>query len=84
MPVRYTSKQGQYLSFIYYYTMIHRCAPAESDIQKYFRVSAPSVHQMIVTLEREGLISRIPGQGRSITLNVPREHLPDLESVDEK
>jgi repressor LexA len=84
MPLRYTLKQGQYLSFIYYYTMINRCAPAESDIQKYFRVSAPSVHQMILTLEREGLIFRIPGQARSIRLNVPREQLPDLETVDEK
>jgi len=84
MPLRYTSKQGQYLSFIYYYKMINGCAPAELDIQKFFRVSAPSVHQMVLTLERGGLISRTPGQGRSITLNVPREHLPDLESVDEK
>ena len=84
MPLRYTAKQGQYLSFIYYYTLINRCAPAELDIQKFFRVSAPSVHQMILTLERGGLISRIPGQGRSIALNLPREHLPDLESVDEK
>lgn len=83
MPLHCTPKQGQYLSFIYYYTMINRCAPAESDIQRFFRVSAPSVHQMIVKLEHEGLISRIPGQGRSITLNVPREYLPDLESVDE-
>lgn len=84
MPLRYTAKQGQYLSFIYYYTMVNRCSPAESDMQKYFRVSAPSVHQMILTIEREGLIFRIPGQARSIRLNVPREQLPALESVDEK
>lgn len=84
MPLHYTSRQGQYLAFIYYYTMINRCAPAELDIRKFFRVSAPSVHQMVLTLERGGLISRIPGQGRSITLNVPREHLPDLEPIDEK
>jgi len=32
-PPRYTSKQGQYLSFIYYYTKIHRVPPAESDLQ---------------------------------------------------
>ncbi len=84
MPSRYTFKQGQYLSFIYYYTKINRCAPAEVDIQKYFAVSAPSVHQMILALEREGYISRIPGQSRSIALKVPREQLPDLESVDEE
>lgn len=80
----YTPKQGQYLAFIYYYTLINRRAPAESDIQRYFRVSPPSVHQMIVTLEREGLLSRVPGQGRSLVLNLPRTQLPDLAAVDGK
>ncbi len=83
-PLSFTPKQGQYLAFIYYYTLINRQAPAESDMQKYFGVSPPSVHQMVVTLEREGLISRIPGQGRSIVLQVAREQLPDLESVTPK
>jgi len=32
-------------------------APAESDIQRHFHVSAPSVHQMIKTLERRGFIA---------------------------
>lgn len=82
--LRYTPKQGQYLAFIYYYTLINRRAPAESDIQRFFRVSPPSVHQMIVTLEREGLLSRVPGQGRSLVLNVPRAQLPDLEAIDGK
>lgn len=82
MTMDCTPKQGQYLVFIYYYTLMNRCAPAESDIQKYFRVSPPSVHQMIMTLERDGHISRILGQGRSITLNVSRQQLPDLEPVD--
>ncbi len=81
MEQGFTPKQGQYLAFIHYYALIHRHAPAESDMQKFFGVSPPSVHQMIVTLERGGLISRIPGQGRSIVLNVPRAQLPDLESV---
>ncbi len=82
--LRYTSKQGQYLAFIYYYTLINRRAPAESDIQSFFRVSPPSVHQMIVTLERKGLLSRVPGQGRSLVLNVPRAQLPDLEAAEGK
>ena len=43
----YTAKQGQYLAFIFYYTKIHGCAPAESDMQNYFKVSPPSVHQMV-------------------------------------
>ena len=74
----YTAKQGQCLAFIYYYTKIHRQSPAEADMQRYFQVSPPTVHQMILGLEKSGLIERIAGQGRSITLLLPREQLPDL------
>jgi len=77
--MRYTNKQGQYLAFIFYYTKIHGRAPAEADMQGYFRVSPPSVHQMILTLESRGLITRVPGEGRSIRLMIPRHELPDLE-----
>lgn len=79
MNHRYTSKQGQYLSFIYYYGKIHRQAPSEADMQGYFQVSPPSVHQMVLTLEANGFIARTPGQGRSIRLLISREELPDLE-----
>ncbi len=51
-------------------------------MQAYFGVSAPSVHQMIVTLERKGLISRVPGQARSVRVLVPREQLPVLEASE--
>src|SRR6476646_8640142 len=64
----YTEKQGPYLSFIYYYTRLNGRPPAEADMQRYFRVTPPSVHQMVVTLELNGFIERIPGQGRSIRL----------------
>ncbi|MBW2076782.1 MAG: MarR family transcriptional regulator [Deltaproteobacteria bacterium] len=79
MKKNYTSRQGQYLAFIYYYTKIHGYPPAEADIQMYFKVSPPSVHQMVLTLEKKGLIEKIPGQARSIRLLVPREQLPDLK-----
>ena len=78
-PGGYTAKQGQYLAFIYYYTKIHGTAPAEADVARYFEVSAPAVHQMIVTLTARGLIKRTPGQARSIRLGVSRAELPDLE-----
>jgi DNA-binding MarR family transcriptional regulator len=74
-----TAKQGQYLAFIFYYTKIHGLAPAESDMQNYFKVSPPSVHQMVLTLEANGFIDRVPGRGRSIRLLIPRAELPDLE-----
>ncbi|MFN8445675.1 MAG: hypothetical protein U0175_33095 [Caldilineaceae bacterium] len=75
----YTPKQGQYLAFIYYYTKLNRRAPAEADFQTYFGTTPPAVHQMILTLERLGFISRTPGQTRSIRLLLSRESLPDLE-----
>lgn len=75
----FTAKQGQYLAFIPYYSKIHRQAPAETDLQRYFQVSPPSVHEMIKTLERNGLIERTPGQARSIRLLVKPEHIPPLE-----
>jgi Mn-dependent DtxR family transcriptional regulator len=72
----FTEKQGQYLAFIYTYAHMFRHPPAEADMQRHFQVSAPSVHQMIVTLERNGLISRQPGVARSIQILVAPEELP--------
>ncbi|GIK42235.1 MAG: hypothetical protein BroJett011_60680 [Chloroflexota bacterium] len=78
MPA-YTAKQGQYLAFIYYYTKLNRRPPAEADIQRYFQVTPPTVHQMILKLEELGFISRMPGQSRSIRVLLPLEQLPPLE-----
>jgi Mn-dependent DtxR family transcriptional regulator len=78
-PVKaFTPKQGQYLAYIYAYTRLHRQPPAEADIQKYFRVTPPSVHQMVLTLEREGFIKRQPRAARSIELLIDPKQLPDL------
>ena len=74
----YTEKQGQYLAFIYYYTKINRYPPAEADMQKFFEVSAPSVHQMLVGLEKKKLISRTPRQARSIRVLLLPRQLPEL------
>ena len=64
----FTEKQGHYLTFIYTYSHMFRRPPAETDMQRHFQVSPPSVHQMIVTLERNGLICRQPGVARSIQI----------------
>jgi Mn-dependent DtxR family transcriptional regulator len=71
-------KQGQYLAFIHLYTRLHRRPPAETDMQQYFRVSPPSVHQMVLTLERAGFIRRQPRTPRSIEVVVDPKHLPEL------
>ena len=78
-PHRFTEKQGLYLAFIYVYSRIFRQAPAEADMQRHFLVTPPSVHQMVLTLERAGLIRRQPGTPRSIEVLVPPQDLPILE-----
>jgi Mn-dependent DtxR family transcriptional regulator len=78
MP-KYTQKQGQYLAFIYNYTKINRRAPAEADIQHFFNVTPPTVHQMILTLEKSGFISREPGKARTIKVLLSPDQLPYLE-----
>lgn len=78
MP-EYTHKQGQYLAFIYYYTELHGVPPAEADMQRYFRKTPPTVHQMVLKLEEKGFISKIPRTPRSIQILLTREQLPDLE-----
>lgn len=75
---KYTEKQGQYLAFIYYYIKINGQAPAETDIQRYFNVSPPSVHRMIVELEKKDLIERERGKPRSLRIKLSEAQLPQL------
>lgn len=77
---KFTPTQGRYLAFIDHYTKLQGIAPAEADMQAYFRTSAPSVHSMVVTLERHHLIARTPGQARSIKILVPPGSIPDLKT----
>jgi DNA-binding MarR family transcriptional regulator len=74
----FTEKQGQYLAFIYTYAHMFGRPPAEADMQRHFQVTPPTVHQMIVTLERNGLIQRQPGVARSIQILVAPKDLPIL------
>jgi DNA-binding MarR family transcriptional regulator len=73
-----SDKQGQYLAFIHAYTIVLGRPPAEADLQRHFRVTPPSVHQMILTLERQGFIARTPGAARSMQVLVDPDTLPTL------
>jgi hypothetical protein len=55
---RPTRRQLEYLEFIRRYMHRNGVSPAETDIQAHFLVSAPSVNQMIRTLEKRGFIVR--------------------------
>lgn len=71
--------QGQYLAFIRMYTATSRRPPSEVDMQRFFGVTAPSLHQMVLTLETRGLIERVPGMPRSMRVVVRVESLPTLQ-----
>ena len=77
-PLPYTEQQGQYLAFIHVYTKVNGRPPAQADMQRFFAVTAPSVHQMVLTLERRGLLRRTPGRPRSLKVLVAPEDLPIL------
>lgn len=78
---KFTQTQGQYLAFIHTYVLLNRQPPAEADFQRFFCVTAPTVHQMIVQLQKLGLIRRTPRQARSIELLVPADQLPALQPI---
>jgi Mn-dependent DtxR family transcriptional regulator len=73
---RFTEAQGQYLAFIYMYSLVNGRPPAEADMQRFFRVTPPSVHNMIRELERRRRIRRTPRQARSIEVAIPTAELP--------
>lgn len=78
---RFTPKQGQYLAFIHAYTQVTGRPPAEAEMQRHFGVRPPSVHQMVLTLERAGLIRRQLGVARPIEVLVAAGHLPPLQAI---
>jgi DNA-binding MarR family transcriptional regulator len=79
MVAKMTERQGQYLAFISTYLKVNGRSPAESDIQRYFGVSPPTVHQMVLKLESLGLIGRTPGVARSIQVMVSPDDIPALK-----
>ena len=77
-PPEFTPRQGQYLAFIHAYTLVNGRPPAQADMQRFFRVTPPTVYQMLLTLEKVGLISRQPGVARCVAVRVGPDHLPRL------
>jgi repressor LexA len=78
----FTHRQGQFLAFIHLYRRLHRRGPAEAELARFFRLTAPAVHGMVVKLEGLGLITREPGVPRSTRVTVPEEEIPSLEAVE--
>jgi DNA-binding MarR family transcriptional regulator len=78
----FTVKQGEYLAF-HLHLLVHvPLLPRRSRHAAPFQVTPPSVHQMVLTLERNGLIRRQPGVARSIELLIASEEIPILKWLE--
>jgi len=78
----FTHRQGQFLAFIHLYRKLHRHGPAETDMVKFFRVTPPAAHSMVVKLEELGMVTREPGVARSIRVAISEEEIPALEETE--
>jgi len=64
-----TARQRQVFEFINRYLEIHKQPPTIAEIGRQFKMSSPaSVHNIISTLEREGLIRKIPNVSRGMEI----------------
>jgi len=77
---RFADEQGQNLALIHACSLVNDRPPAEADMERYFGVTPPSVHRMIVELEQRGFrfTRRPPRQPRSIEVILGPSKLPRL------
>ncbi len=73
---QFTQRQGVVLAFIHAFIQRRGMAPSFEEIASHFGISSPSVNGMVKTLERRGLLSRVPGVARSLRVLVPAAQLP--------
>ena len=59
-------------------TRVNGRPPARADMQRFFAVTAPTVHQMVLGPERRGVLRRTPGPARSLEVLLPPGELPTL------
>ena len=78
----FTHRQGQFLAFIHLSRRMHRRGPGELDLVRFFCITPPSAHSMVVKLDELGLITREPGVARSARVAIPEEEIPALEEVE--
>jgi repressor LexA len=72
MPV--TAKQRRIYEFIRHYNESNQEPPTIAEIGRHFQMSSSaSVHAVLLTLEREGLIKRIPNVSRGIEIVQQKE-----------
>ena len=81
MPV--TAKQRRVFEFIRRYIESNHEAPTIAEIGRQFQMSSSaSVHAILIALERDGLIKRIPNVSRGIQVVEQEDAAPAEESTD--
>jgi repressor LexA len=50
-------------------------------LQRFLQVTPPAIHDMIIALERRGLISRVPRQPRTIRPLLSVDELPAMQPI---
>lgn len=76
---RLSRSQGQLVAYVYWYTNVHRIPPSENEIAEFLGGRSPSAHVMMVRRGCRGVLTRRPGEPRSLKVLLPREAIPDLE-----
>lgn len=83
-----TPRQREYLIFIKSFTERWGVPPSFDEIGRHFQTTAPSVNNMIKTLEAKGFLSRVPRAPRTLRVLVPddalREDKPHADSARAK
>lgn len=79
MTRRLSRSQGQLVAYVCWYTKVHRVPPSENESAEFLGVRGPSAHRTIVLLDARGVLSRRPGEPRTLKVLLPRDEIPDLE-----
>lgn len=76
-----THRQGQFLAYIHEHIKRSPAglAPTHAAMQRFFRLTPPSVNSMLIRLEQRGFIRRTPGVARAIEINIDPDLIPPLE-----
>ena len=75
-----TKQQRQFLAYIREYMKLNNgAAPSHAELQRFFKLTPPSVNSMLKRLDERGYIRRIPGKARAIELTINPDLIPPLE-----
>jgi hypothetical protein len=74
-----TARQAEYLRFIRAFTDRWGVPPSFEEIGRHFMTTAPSVNNMIKTLEARGFLTRVSGQARTLRVIVPEGRIAGTE-----